>query len=101
MVAGGRVFVLDYQETPGTRTMDGAERLLCLDEETGELLWTQEWPATYRNLNVRFATGPRATPSVDGDRVYVVGAAGMILCLDTASGSVVWQVATVAAQRDV
>jgi hypothetical protein len=26
-VAGGRVFVLDYQETPGSRTMDGTERL--------------------------------------------------------------------------
>ena len=38
VVAGGRVFVLDYQEDPGSRTMDGAERLLCLDEETGELL---------------------------------------------------------------
>ena len=38
LVAGGRVFVLDYQEDPGSRTMDGAERLLCLDEETGELL---------------------------------------------------------------
>ena len=96
VVAAGRVFVLDYQETRGTRTMDGAERLLCLDEETGELLWTQEWPATYRNLHVTFATGPRATPSVDADRVYVVGAAGMILCLETATGAVVWQVDTVA-----
>ena len=95
VVAAGRVFVLDYQETRGTRTMDGAERLLCLDEETGELLWTQEWPATYRNLHVTFATGPRATPSVDADRVYVVGAAGMILCLETATGAVVWQVDTV------
>ena len=96
VVAGGRVFVLDYQETPGTRTMDGAERLVALDEETGAVLWTREWPATYRNLHVTFATGPRATPSVDGDRVYVVGAAGMILCLDTATGAVVWQVDTVA-----
>ena len=96
VVAGGRVFVLDYRETPGTRTMDGAERLLALDEDTGELLWTQDWPATYRNLHATFATGPRATPSVDGDRVYVVGAAGMILCLDTATGRVVWQVDTVA-----
>jgi outer membrane protein assembly factor BamB len=95
VVAAGRVFVLDYRETRGTRTMDGAERLLCLDEETGELLWTQEWPATYRNLHMTFATGPRATPSVDGDRVYVVGAAGMILCLETATGAVVWQVDTV------
>lgn len=95
-VADGRVFVLDYQETAGTRTMDGTERLLCLDEETGELLWTHEWPTTYRNLLGSFATGPRATPTVDGDRVYVVGAGGMMLSLDTGTGEVAWQVDTVA-----
>ena len=53
VVAGGRVFVLDYQEDPGSRTMDGAERLLSLDEETGELLWTREWPSTYRTSSAR------------------------------------------------
>ena len=91
-VADGRVFVLDYQETPGSRTMDGAERLVCLDEETGEVLWTHEWPTTYRMLMSTYATGPRATPTVDGDRVYVVGATGMILCLETDTGEVVWQI---------
>ena len=91
-VADGRVFVLDYMETPGSRTMDGAERLVCLDEETGETLWTHEWPTTYRMLMSTYATGPRATPTVDGDRVYVVGATGMILCLDTDTGEVVWQI---------
>ena len=91
-VADGRVFVLDYQEDPGSRTMDGRERLLCLDEETGEVLWTHEWPTTYRMLMATYATGPRATPTVDGDRVYVVGATGMILCLRTDTGEVVWQI---------
>ena len=81
-VAGGRVFVLDYQETPGSRTMDGHERLLALDEETGAVLWTTEWPAAYRNLQYKFATGPRATPLVDGDRVYILGAAGMLSCFE-------------------
>jgi outer membrane protein assembly factor BamB len=95
VVSGGRVFVLDYQETAGTRTMDGTERLQALDEETGAALWSREWPATYRNLLGTFATGPRATPSVDGDRIYVVGAAGMILCVSTETGEVVWQVDTV------
>ncbi len=95
-VAGGRVFVLDYQETPGTRTMDGTERLVALDEQTGAVLWTHEWPTTYRNILGSFATGPRATPTVDGNRVYVIGAGGMILCLDTATGGVVWQIDTVA-----
>ena len=95
-VSQGRVFVLDYQETQGTRTMDGTERLLCLDEETGQILWTHDWPTTYRNLNGSFATGPRATPTVDGDRVYVLGAGGRLVSLDTETGRVAWHVDTVA-----
>ncbi|MCY3844237.1 MAG: PQQ-like beta-propeller repeat protein, partial [Acidobacteria bacterium] len=95
-VADGRVFVPDYRETPGTRTMDGRERLVALDEETGAVLWTREWPATYRNIVPVFATGPRATPTVDGDRVYILGAAGMLSCFDTASGDLIWQIDTVA-----
>ena len=93
-VAGGRVFVLDYKETADTRTMDGTERLLALDEKTGEILWSQNWPATYRNITWKFANGPRTPPTVDGDRVYVLGAAGMLLCLDTETGEIVWQVDT-------
>ena len=94
-VAGGRVFVLDYQETSGSRTMNGHERVVALDEETGSLLWQQEWPATYRNLLFKFANGPRAVPTVDGDRVYVLGAAGMLSCFDTETGSLLWRVDTV------
>ena len=93
-VAGGRVFVLDYEETPGSRTMDGTERLLALDEETGAVLWTRTWPAAYRNISWKFANGPRTPPTVDGDRVYVLGAAGMISCLDAETGEAVWQVDT-------
>ena len=95
-VADGRVFVLDYQETPGSRTMDGHERLVALDEETGAVLWTRQWPATYRNIVPVFATGPRATPTVDGDRVYILGAAGMLSCFDTTSGDLIWKIDAVA-----
>ena len=94
-VADGRVFVLDFQETPGTRTMDGHERLLAFDEETGALLWEETWPTSYRNLQVKFATGPRAVPTVDGDRVYVLGAAGMLSSFNTKTGALLWRVDTV------
>ena len=93
-VAGGRVFILDYEETPDSRTMDGTERLLALDEETGAVLWAQTWPATYRNISWKFANGPRTPPTVDGDRVYVVGAAGMVSCLAVETGETVWQIDT-------
>ena len=35
--------------------------------------------------------GPRATPTVDGGMVYALGTEGDLLCLDGASGKVVWQ----------
>ena len=93
-VASGRVFVLDYEETPGSRTMDGTERLLALDEETGAVLWSQKWPAAYRNISWKFANGPRTPPTVDGNRVYVLGAAGMLSCLNTETGEIIWQLDT-------
>ena len=89
-VAGGRVFVTDWVEEPTSRTMDGTERLLVLDEETGRILWTHEWHTSYRMLQPINATGPRATPTVDGDRVYVVGATGMLICLDVTTGKRLW-----------
>jgi outer membrane protein assembly factor BamB len=93
-VADGRVFVLDYVETEA-RVMNGTERLLALDEETGAVLWSHEWATTYRMLMFTYATGPRATPTVDGDRVYVTGSTGLIFCLNAETGAVIWQKDTV------
>ena len=90
-VVDGRVFITDWAEDPDSRTMDGTERAIALDEETGEVLWVREWPTSYRMLMISYAIGPRATPTVDGDRVYVVGAAGDLFCLDVETGAVVWE----------
>jgi outer membrane protein assembly factor BamB len=87
-VAGGRVFVTDARRASGDRVV---ERALALDEETGRVLWTREWEADYSGLEVTFALGPRATPTVDGDRVYVVGAMGDLLALDVRDGRTVWE----------
>lgn len=89
-VANGRVFLLDWVEDPESRTLDGTERVLALDEQTGTVLWTHEWQTSYRMLMVTYAIGPRATPTVDDNRVYVVGATGRLWCLDVESGAVVW-----------
>jgi len=87
-VAGGRVFVTDFVRQQGTR---GVERVLCLNERTGARVWTREWEADYVGLMDTFATGPRATPTVDQARVYVLGAKGKLLCLDVGTGRILWQ----------
>ena len=85
-VANGRVFVMDFVESSRLR---GTERALALDEKTGKILWTQEWPVEYRGMS--YAIGPRATPTVDGDRVYFAGADGKLFCLNAATGAIVWK----------
>jgi outer membrane protein assembly factor BamB len=85
-VADGRVFVTDFERTQG---LDGIERILCLDEDTGEILWTQSWAASY--AGVSWDEGPRATPTVDGDQVYAVGASGILTALRVENGDVLWR----------
>ena len=87
-VAGGRVFVVDAARSD--QSMDVIERAVALDEVTGEVLWTHEWPTNYTGLTFTWAVGPRATPTVDGDRVYVLGAAGILHALDVSTGEVLW-----------
>ena len=84
-VADGRVFLSDFERTSG---LSGIERAVCLDEQTGEILWTHEWEANYAGIS--WDEGPRATPTVDGDRVYVQGAAGMLVALDAETGEPLW-----------
>ena len=85
-VVDGRVFVTDFEATEGMR---GTERALALDEETGAVLWTQEWEADY--AGIQWETGPGATPTVDGDRVYVLGRTGVLSALNVETGRVLWR----------
>ena len=89
-VADGRVFVTDARRLD-PRSTAVVERAVALDEETGEVLWTHEWETDYAGLQLVYAIGPRATPTVDGDRVYVLGAMGRLLALDVADGTVRWE----------
>ncbi len=89
-VADGRVFVTDARRAD-PRSTAAVERLLALDEATGEVLWAREWDTNYAGLQLIYAIGPRATPTVDGDRVYAVGAMGNLLALDVADGSLLWE----------
>lgn len=94
-VAQGRVFVADFltnEEIPYPRAgrrdrLRGTERILCLAADDGRILWKHEYPCTY---NISYPYGPRVTPTVDGDRVYTLGAEGRLLCLQASDGSEIW-----------
>ena len=87
-VAAGRVIVTDFTPRgPAGDGKTGSERVLCLDESTGEVLWSHAYDVTY---TFDYRSGPRTTPVVNGDRVYTLGGEGHLLCLDVNSGKPVW-----------
>ncbi len=67
---------------------------------TGEPVWRHRDPIRFYESNG--GAGPRGTPTIDGTRVFAMGATGMLNALDAATGRVLWaHNASVDARRDV
>lgn len=63
------------------------EFVVCLNVADGSEVWRVRSDKGFTNS---FGDGPRATPTVDGDRLYTHGASGSLLCLDTRTGKRIW-----------
>ena len=67
------------------------EVVWALSESDGTEVWMrplgpalqQQWPQSKE--------GPGCTPTVDGERLYVLGMSGALACLRVADGAIVWQ----------
>ena len=84
-VANGRVFVMDMVEKRGRR---GKERVLCLDANTGKVIWKHAYDVLY---GISYPAGPRSTPVIYDGRVYTVGAVGDFFCFEEKTGKILWQ----------
>ena len=78
-VVAGRIYTLG--------DLDGRQHALALSADDGALLWRAPigpaWESEY--------LGPRATPTVDGDRLYVMSTEGEVVSLEAATGEEVWR----------
>jgi outer membrane protein assembly factor BamB len=82
-VVGGKVY--------GISIRGENEVLWALSEADGKELWAKPLGSAYRQGPSQGVEGPGCTPTVDGDRMYVIGAAGDIACLQVADGKILWQ----------
>ena len=69
------------------------ETVVCYDLLTGEEKWRHQDKARFQHPMA--GIGPRATPTVSGNRVYAFGATGILNCLDLETGENIWSRDTV------
>jgi outer membrane protein assembly factor BamB len=89
VVAQGRVYLADSV----LKKPKAKERLQCLDEITGQVLWTHDYDVAYEDwaFDPTQEIGPVATPIVRANKVYTLGRLGHLFCLDAQKGAVHWQ----------
>ncbi|MBL9176217.1 MAG: PQQ-binding-like beta-propeller repeat protein [Verrucomicrobiales bacterium] len=94
VVGGGRAWTLELREVEGAPQ----EVLVARNADTGADLWVRTLGSVKYDGGGDSGTndnkggdGPRSTPTLDGDRVYVTSAKLVVSCIDAKSGDVLWQ----------
>ena len=81
-VAGDRVYL---QGARGNNSV-----VIALNRADGKEVWSKPLGPVETRMRSDRGAGPRGTPTVDGDRLYVLTENGDLACLK-ADGSIVWQ----------
>lgn len=81
VVAGGQAFTIEQRRD--------RETVAAYDVDTGVELWTHGWRGHFQET--MGGPGPRATPTWHDGLIYALGAMGRLVCLDAATGAVVWE----------
>lgn len=87
-IANGRLMLYQRVRTPESDRRF-TERLSCLNSETGQTIWNVDFPTNYADLG-GYGDGPRSTPVIDGNRVFILSPEGMLRCLQVVDGKQLW-----------
>lgn len=85
VVKGDRLFTMGHEKRGEGEAAVELDVVVSLRLDTGEVLWRHEYQAD----DIYFS-GPRATPAIDGERLYTLSWEGHVSCLDARNGEPIW-----------
>jgi len=69
---------------------DGKQFVFALNaSKEGKLIWSSDFAPVGNGGNA--FPGSRSMPTVDGDRLYVIGISGELVCMDVKDGKIIWR----------
>lgn len=91
VVAEGRLYAVGHEKGTKARKGRGTDTVYCLDAGTGAVVWKHSYDClTERRDSTAGYPGPRSTPAVNDGAVYTLSLDGHLLCLEAATGRVIW-----------
>lgn len=86
-IADGKVYTLG----DGLSTVDDKDEYLqCYNADDGKLIWKTKTGTPWNQGQPNWQSS-RSTPTVDGDRVYVLSPLGVLVCCDSGTGAEQWR----------
>ncbi len=82
-IAAGRIY--------GMSNRGADEVVWALSEKDGKTIWVTRLGPAFQQQEPPGKDGPGCTPTVDGERLYVIGLGGDVSCLQVRDGKIVWQ----------
>ena len=82
-LVGARLYVFARQ--------DDDEVTLCLSAADGSQLWQDQYTAQAVTRAAARHPGPRSSPAVADGKVVTLGVGGVLSCLDTVTGKLIWR----------
>ncbi len=79
-ISGGKLMTLVQK--------DSKQWLLALDAKTGKTLWETPLAPEYEN---QMGNGPRGTPAISGDQVFVYTGEGILIAASIKDGNILWK----------
>lgn len=82
-VAAGKIY--------GMSIRGDKEVVWALSEKDGKEIWVMPISKAYQQARPQSREGSGCTPTVDGERLYVLSMAGELSCLQAGDGKILWQ----------
>ena len=82
-IAKGRIY--------GMSNRGSDEVVWALNESDGKEIWVRGLGPAFQQDVPQSKDGPGCTPTVDGDRLYVLGLGGDLACLQASDGKILWR----------
>ncbi|MGH9861170.1 MAG: PQQ-binding-like beta-propeller repeat protein, partial [Candidatus Acidiferrales bacterium] len=85
VISQGRVFI------HGRR--DPEEMITAVGLASGKIIWQQKYAAPFKKNEyaVKMAKGPNSTPLVAGERLFTLGATGVLSAWNVKTGALLWR----------